>query len=62
VRKETEKYLTYHESQGNRLELRFFKGFDQNGLLAEAITVEDLPVVVNYAERRITIWGAGLRD
>ncbi|MEM0997723.1 MAG: hypothetical protein AAGN35_11605 [Bacteroidota bacterium] len=62
VRQETEKYLEYNWRNEDRLELKFYKGFDQNGLLAEAITVEDLPVVINYGERRVTIWGAGLRD
>lgn len=62
VRQETEKYLEYYSQHNHRLELRFFKGFEQHGLLAEAITVPDLPVVINYAERRVTIWGAGLRD
>lgn len=58
VRQETEAYLDYNST----MEFYFFKGFDQQGLLADAITVPDLPVVVNYAEGRITIWGAGLRD
>jgi hypothetical protein len=62
VRQETEAYLEHNSTTQDRLELFFFKGFDQQGLLADAITVPDLPVVVNYAERRITIWGAGLRD
>lgn len=58
VRQETESYLEYN----NNIEFFFLKGFDQQGLLADAITVPDLPVVVNHLERRITIWGAGLRD
>ncbi len=62
VRTETDFYLSYNPSYQDRLELRFFKGFDNCGLLANAISPTDLPAVVNYGERKITVWRGDLRD
>lgn len=62
VRTETERYLTYYAKNQHRLELRFFKTFPNGGVLVNAITTDDLPVVVNYGEQEITIWTAELRD
>ncbi|MCB0569780.1 MAG: hypothetical protein KDC66_08465 [Phaeodactylibacter sp.] len=62
VRKEAEKYLGYYPDWDNRLELHLFKGFEYGGVLARAITGQGLPVVVNYSERRVTIWVAQLND
>lgn len=44
------------------MELRFFKGFVQRGIIQPGITPEDLPVVVNWPERAITIWVSALYD
>lgn len=62
VRQETEAYLTYNQRSEFGLELRFFKGFEMQGLLTNAITVPDLPVVVNHAERQFEIWASSLSD
>ena len=62
VRTEAEKYLDYFTLFDERTELRLYTGFDNSGTLATAITVTGLPVVVNYAERAITIWSASLFD
>jgi hypothetical protein len=56
------RYLNHLRYQGDRLELRFFKGFDNRDILARSITVPDLPVVVNYAEQKITLWSGQLND
>lgn len=62
VREEAEFYLDYYPRIEHRLELRFFKGFPNGGVLVSAITSEDLPVVVNFGEQEITIWTAQLND
>ncbi|MCB0521416.1 MAG: hypothetical protein H6577_17970 [Lewinellaceae bacterium] len=62
VREETERYLTYYAQIQHRLELRFFKTFENAGVLADAVTVPDLPVVVNYGEQELTIWTGQLYD
>jgi len=62
VRTETERYLDYFVLFNDRTELRLYTGFENAGTLSTAITVTGLPVVVNYAERAITIWSASLFD
>ena len=44
-----------------RRELRLFKGFPNDGVLADPITVSDLPVVVDYGRRTVTLWAGSLR-
>jgi hypothetical protein len=43
-----------------RRELRLFKGFENDGTLADPITVIDLPVVVDYRARTLTLWAGSL--
>ena len=62
VRQETAAYLEYNSRHEDRLELRFYKGFKHGLLIGEAITVDDLPVVVNYGELKITVWSGSLFD
>ncbi len=62
VRLVIEEYLSYYNFYRHRLEFRLFKGFENNSLLAGAITRPDLPVVVNYGEQEISIWMAQLND
>ncbi len=57
-----DRYLNRYRYVNDRLELRLFKGFDNAGILAGGITVLDLPVVVNYAEQKITLWSGQLND
>jgi hypothetical protein len=57
-----DRYLNGYRYQQDRLEFRLFKGFDNRDVLARSITVKDLPVVVNYAEQKITIWSGQLND
>jgi hypothetical protein len=54
-------YLT-SEPFENRRELRIFKGFDNDGVLADPWTVPDLPVVVDYGARIVTLWAASLEE
>ncbi|MFM9947375.1 MAG: hypothetical protein ACKV1O_05500 [Saprospiraceae bacterium] len=61
VREETERYLGYYAKNQHRLELRLFKDFDVSTLV-QAISVDELPVVVNYGEQEVTIWTAQLND
>lgn len=43
-------------------ELRLFKGFDNDGMLTMPVTVLDLPVVINYEEKTVSIWTGELND
>jgi hypothetical protein len=58
---QTNALFNYHSDPFTNMELRLFKGFDNNILLS-LITNLDLPVTVNDAERIITIWVVGLAD
>ncbi len=62
VREVTEQYLNFYPNWEERLELYLFKGFDNAGVLANAVTHADLPVVVNYGEQAVTIWTSQLND
>ncbi len=62
VREVTENYLEFFTNPMERTELRMLYSFENQGLLAQPVTVNGLPVVVNYAERAITIWSAELID
>jgi hypothetical protein len=62
ILRETMLYLDFMPFMDERTELRMFHGFDNQDLLVEGLTVSDLPVVVNYAEKAITIWSAQLND
>lgn len=44
------------------MELYFFKGFRNRGIISPGICPEDLPVVVNYAEQAVTFWISALYD
>jgi hypothetical protein len=62
VRVVMEHYLSYYAKNQHRLEFRIFRGFENNGVLAQPITRPDLPVVVNYGEQEVTLWAAQLSD
>lgn len=62
VQKQTESYLDFFPKGPDQTELRLFKGFDNNMVLTDALTVIDLPVVVNRSEQTITIWSCQLND
>ncbi|NJO03197.1 MAG: helix-hairpin-helix domain-containing protein [Bacteroidia bacterium] len=62
VLEQTDRYLSGFGYESDRRELRFFKGFSSRGVLASAVSVEDLPVVVNYEEMSITLWIGQLND
>ena len=53
-------YLVYDTFETRR-ELRIFKGFVNDGILVEPVTVVDLPVVVDYGARVVTLWAGSLR-
>jgi len=44
------------------MELHFFKGFRNRGIIPSGISPEGLPVVVNHAEQSITFWISELYD
>ncbi|MEM7572766.1 MAG: hypothetical protein AAF433_07690, partial [Bacteroidota bacterium] len=44
------------------MELYFFKGFTNRGIVNPGICPEDLPVVVNHAEQSISFWVSALYD
>lgn len=44
------------------MDLYFFKGFRNRGIVSPGISPEDLPVVVNWAEQAITFWVSELYD
>jgi hypothetical protein len=58
---ETTWFFDYHSNPYSNMELRLFKGFDNN-VLINLITPNDLGVTVNDAERVITLWVVGLAD
>ncbi|MEM7798474.1 MAG: hypothetical protein AAF633_04715, partial [Chloroflexota bacterium] len=55
-------YYGYYSGPDNRIEFHLVKGFPNDGLLTEGITVRDLPITVNFAEQSISIWSAQLFD
>ncbi len=59
---ETRHYLDYAFGPHDRRELRLFKGFENAGVLVDAICPADLPVVIHYAEQSITVWTCQLND
>lgn len=62
VQKETQAYLGARQTMDERLELRLFKGFDNRLLGVEGVVVQDLPVVLDFAEKTLTLWTCGLND
>jgi len=62
VRFKAELYLGNYPDHDDRLELCLFKGFNSVGILNQPLSAVDLPVVINYAEQRISIWSVQLND
>ena len=63
IQERTIAYFDYHmDSYPWEMELRFFKGFQNLGIIPPGITPDDLPVVVNWAEQSITLWFSALYD
>lgn len=58
----TQLYLTYHENDNQYMDFLFYKGFPNSAALVNGLTSKDLPVVVNHAEQKITIWTVELFD
>ena len=56
----TQAYFDYYHF--HEMSLAFFNGFVNGGTLAEAVTTDGLPVVVNHGEKNVTIWAASLFD
>lgn len=53
-------WLEAFDTWEHRRELRLFKGFENDGVLAEPITVVDLPVIVDHGARTITLLAGSL--
>ena len=63
IQSQTLGYFDYHmDSNDWEMELRFFKGFQQQGIIPSGIEPPDLPVVVNWPEKAITLWFSALYD
>jgi len=60
IRKQVEYYLNYYPAGDYRLAFHMYRGFRNAGILIGS--VEGLPIVLNRAERRITIWAFQLND
>ncbi len=63
IQEQTEQYISYH--MGGYpwdMELRFFRGVQQRGIIPIGITPTDLPVMVNWPEQTVTIWFSTLYD
>ncbi len=58
---ETSWFFDYHNDPYSPMELRLFKGFNNNAFL-HLVTPKDLAITVNDAERVITLWVVGLAD
>ncbi len=58
--------LGYFEHNSNTypwfMDLHYFKGFRNLGIISPGICPEDLPVVVNWAEQTISFWISALYD
>ena len=44
------------------MDLHFFKGFENKGIISPGICPKDLPVVVNWAEQSLNFWISALYD
>lgn len=62
IQEPTTAYFSHHDGYPWEMELKFFKGFNQLGIIRPGITPDDLPVVVNWPERAITLWFSALYD
>lgn len=62
IQKQTDSYFSYHLGYPWEMELRLFKGFQQQGIIRAGIAPDDLPVVVNWPEKSIAIWFSALYD
>jgi len=62
VLEKTRKYFAHYDRLEHRLELRLIKGFPNGELLVNALTTDDLPVIINHAEKIISIWTISLND
>lgn len=58
---ETSTFFDYHSEPYSPMELRLFKGFENQAFI-NLITPKDLAITVNDAERVITLWIVGLAD
>ena len=57
-----QRYFEGYELWEQRRELRLIKGFDNDLVLADPITVVDLPVTVDHGARTVTLWAGSLRS
>ncbi len=62
IQEVTINYFGYHRLYPWEMELRFFRGFENRGIIPPGITPSDLPVVVNWPEQAITLWFSALYD
>ena len=63
IQEATATYFDHYSGISNsEMELRFFKGFQNLGIIDPGITPDDLPVVFNWAEQSITLWFSALYD
>lgn len=62
VLEKTRAYFAHYDRLEHRLDLHLLKGFPNSDLLVNALTTDDLPIVVNHAEKSITIWTINLND
>ncbi|MEM6265162.1 MAG: hypothetical protein AAGI38_21850 [Bacteroidota bacterium] len=57
-----DQYLSSNGFSSDDAQLFLLKGFPNGGILNEAITVDDLPVVADPVEQSLTIWTCELYD
>jgi len=62
VREEIEDYLSSYSDQAEPIHFHLYKNFPNSQVLVDALTVADLPVMVNHAEQRVTVWTCSLND
>lgn len=63
IQEETIKYFDHNSNTYPWfMDLYFFKGFINRGIINPGICPEDLPVIVNWAEQSITFWISALYD
>lgn len=62
VLEKTRNYFAHYDRLEHRLELKLLKGFPNRDILVNALTTDDLPIIINHAEKTISIWTVGLSD
>ena len=63
IQEQTSQYFDYNANTYPWfMDLYFFKGFTNRGIISPGLSPKDLPVVINWVEQSITFWVSALYD